>query len=95
MDRMRTMEPMPPEETLRYVQEAFASEFMATRREQPLATNRAVIMSMLENPVWGTWGKIGSYQAARKVLDRECPGWAAGEPPLVEREPQQCGKGDE
>ena len=75
IDKMKAMEPMPPEETLRYVQSAFCREFLLMRQEQPLATRRAIIMAMLENPVWGEWGHIGSHQQACKVLDKACPGW--------------------
>ena len=66
---------MPPEETLKWVQGEFCREFMETRQEQPLATRRAIILKMLENPVWGEWGNIGSHQQACKVLDKGCPGW--------------------
>ena len=67
---------VPPAQMQEMVQKRFAEEYKARRAELPMmASNRAIIMDMLENEVWGKWGQIGSYTAARNVLNRHWPEW--------------------
>lgn len=64
-----------PNLTIQKVQNEFARKYLAERRAQPLATNRAIILNILEDPIWSEYGNIGSYATGRKVLDRVIPGW--------------------
>ena len=71
------MQPLPPQEMQDMVQRRFAEAFRERRASlPPMARNRGIILDMLENnPVWGKWGQIGSYTAARNVLNRYWPEW--------------------
>ena len=68
---------MPPSEMLERIQRRFVEEFRDLRASLPsYARNHGIITDLLKNPIWGQWGQIGSYTAARKILDRYWPEWA-------------------
>lgn len=53
----------------------FADAFLHHRALNPRMSDFAIISGLLENDYWKDWANIGSYQGARKVLDRLVPGW--------------------
>lgn len=76
LEEIRSWGALPPSEMKERVQRRFADDFRAIRASLPaLASDHAIIVDMLRDPVWGEWGQIGSYQAACKVLGRYLPDW--------------------
>lgn len=65
---------MTPMQQLEREQRAFSEKFMRMKREG-FKSNHAIIVELLADPHTKDYANIGTYQGARKVLDKYAPEW--------------------
>lgn len=68
---------MTPLQLLEQEQKNFVEEYRHQRAiSPPTKSNHQVILAMLENGHWKRYANIGTYEGARKLLNRMLPGWS-------------------
>ena len=66
---------LTPKQIIESEQRRFVEEFKHNRAVFPTMSNFAIINSMLQDKHWKDFADIGTYQGARKVLNKYIPEW--------------------